>query len=844
MKNSILAQFGWHLLGVLLFYVATFLYFKPELIDDKTLIQSDMEHYKAMVAENSAFRKATGEVSMWNSRMFGGMPAYQIYPIFSYGGIEWLEKATFGFFSSSSGAHLFFVTALCFYGLMLAFGVRPLIGAAGALAFAATTYNLILIEVGHITKLWAIAYSCLVLAGMKVVFDSQTWQKRLFGFALTALGMALELKAAHVQITYYWGFVCLFYGLSELYFGFREGRLKTVFINGALLLLAVGLGVAVNAGKLLTTAEYAQYSTRGISELSPLEGNADKQGAEGLSKKYAFDWSQGKGETFTLLIPMLYGGSSNEILDEKSATFKVLTTQAGYTRKQVEELPLPLYHGDQPFTAAPIYAGAIVCFLAVLGFLLVEKRYRYWILAGAVLMVFFAWGKNFEAFNYFLFDNFPAFNKFRSVSMALSLTVLLMVLMAVLGVESFLKYLDQKEETNPTKESLLWDKALQQKFLIAFFLTAGIALAVALMGSSLVSVASPNDARIGQLADFLKEDRLAMMKGSAWRSFFFIFLSAAALVAVAFRKIPTRLALAVVFVLMVFDVWQIGFQYLNYDTFKPAKAQTDYNAKRPVDEVLLADTELGFRVLPLASFAQESRTLYHHRSVGGYFAAKMRRYQDLIERRLYGEDQFIQDQLRGGKLPDFSQTPTLNMLNAKYIQINPSKDGAIRNPKAFGAAWLVEKIETLPTADAEMEALGKFPLDKVALVREDQTEKITATTFQKDSSDFIRLVEYKPNYLKYEYQTQAEAFAVFSEIYYPHGWVAKIGEKELPIVATNYLLRGVALPKGKNTIEFRFQPQMYEQGEMVTRLSSWLVFALFVSSIGILAVQFFRKEAA
>jgi hypothetical protein len=678
---------------------------------------------------------------------------------------------------------------------------------------------------------------------MKVVFDSRTWQKRLFGFALTALGMALELKAAHVQITYYWGFVCLFYGLSELYFGFRQGKLKSVLVSGGLLLFAVGLGVAVNAGKLLTTAEYATYSTRGISELSPLEGNADEQGTEGLSKKYAFDWSQGKGETFTLLIPMLYGGSSNEILDEKSATFKVLTTQAGYTRKQVAEMPLPLYHGEQPFTAAPIYAGAIVCFLAVLGFLLVEKRYRYWILAGAVLTVFFAWGKNFETFNYFLFDNFPGFNKFRSVSMALSLTVLLMVLMAVLGTESFFKHLDiNKTKEGTEKSGFLWDKSLQQKFLIAFFLTGGIALAVALLGGSLVSVASPNDARLGQLADFLKEDRLAMMKSSAWRSFFLILLSAVALLAVAFRKLSVQIALAVVFVLMVFDVWQIGFRYLNYDTFKPAQAQTDYSAKRPVDETLLADTELGFRVLPLASFAQESRTLYHHRSVGGYFAAKMRRYQDLIERRLYGEDQFIQDQLRSGKLPDFSKTPTLNMLNAKYIQINSSKDGAVRNPKALGAAWLVEKIETVPTADAEMEALGKSPLDKIAILRQDQAEKITTTTFKKDSSDFIRLVEYKPNYLKYEYQTQEDAFAVFSEIYYPHGWVAKIGDKELPIVATNYLLRGVALPKGKNTIEFRFQPPVYAQGEMITRLSSWLVFALFLSGVGVWLVQVFKKE--
>jgi hypothetical protein len=347
---------------------------------------------------------------------------------------------------------------------------------------------------------------------------------------------------------------------------------------------------------------------------------------------------------------------------------------------------------------------------------------------------------------------------------------------------------------------------------------------------------------LGQLADFLKEDRLAMMKSSAWRSFFLILLSAVALLAVAFRKLSVQIALAVVFVLMVFDVWQIGFRYLNYDTFKPAQAQTDYSAKRPVDETLLADTELGFRVLPLASFAQESRTLYHHRSVGGYFAAKMRRYQDLIERRLYGEDQFIQDQLRSGKLPDFSKTPTLNMLNAKYIQINSSKDGAVRNPKALGAAWLVEKIETVPTADAEMEALGKSPLDKIAILRQDQAEKITTTTFKKDSSDFIRLVEYKPNYLKYEYQTQEDAFAVFSEIYYPHGWVAKIGDKELPIVATNYLLRGVALPKGKNTIEFRFQPPVYAQGEMITRLSSWLVFALFLSGVGVWLVQVFKKE--
>ncbi|WP_291723904.1 YfhO family protein [Bernardetia sp.] len=837
MKNFSFARLLPHLFAILAFYFITLTYFYPEFVDGESLRQSDMMQYQGMVQENSKYLRENGEPSMWNGRMFSGMPAYMTYPIFPYGALPVFEAILRGGIPEQMAAHLLFLTMFCTYIMLLCFRTKPLWSAVGGVVFALTTYNLILIEVGHITKLWAIAYAALILGGMKLTFDRKYW----LGFALTALGMALEVKASHYQITYYLGFICLIFGINELIFSSKNGKILEFVKQAGFLIVAFGLGVAVNAGKIMTTMEYSPYSTRGGTELTVDKTNKDpnsqSQSNEGLSKDYAFSWSQGIGETFTLLVPYLYGGSSSEILDKDSKTYNALRGQ--YSEKQLEELPLPLYHGDQPFTAAPIYAGAVLCFLFVWGMVVLDGREKWWILGAALFMAMLAWGDNFATLNYFLFDYIPGFNKFRSVSMALALTILLMTTLAFRAISERLSnyFLAGKEDktvlskNNDTKENVFL-----KNLFIATGITAGLCVLILLYSGSM-NVSAATDAQLGQLADLVRQDRISMIRSSAFRSLFLIVLVAGAIYLYIKKTIPAMAAFALITLLAIGDVFLIGKDYLPSSKFSEGNAQASMQAA-PVDTEIFKDKDLGYRVVFIQNIQQESRTSYFHRSLGGYFAAKMQRYQDLMERPLGQEQTYVMSSLQAQRRPDFSKTPVLNMLNARYVTYGMQKEQMLYNTNAFGTAWFVSKIKQVNNPDEEMTALvsattkQEIDLSEVAILDKSKFE-VSTTNFEKDSTATIKMTKYDSKVLEYESNNQNDGFAVFSEIYYPKGWIATIDGKEANIVSVNYVLRGLEIPKGKHKIVFTFESDSYRIGATITQISSWLVLLVVLVSFGL-----------
>jgi hypothetical protein len=816
-------------LCIVLFYAVTIIYFKPEFFDNKSLFQSDIVQYEGASKEVVDFNKnkSNEEKSLWTGAMFGGMPVYLIhsdYPDRAVAILDWTFK---GIFFRDKNAHQLLVTLIASFFALVCFGASPWAAAIGAIAFGLSTYNLIIIEVGHMTKSWAIAYAPLVLAGIYLAFQKD---KLLKGVALFTLAMSLELRANHLQITYYLGFIAVIYGLSELFFTLKnKGRENSLTLPDfakatILLLLGAALAVGTSAGRILTTLEYGKYSQRGAAELTPLDKEAQGTG-DGLDRDYAYNWSQGKLETMTLLIPNFYGGSNNEKIDKNFETYRLIGGE-----KPTETVGF-MYWGDQPFTSAPVYAGAIVCFLFILGLILLEDRYRYWLLAGTILMFMISWGKNLAWFNYTMFDYFPAFNKFRSVSMALSLAVMLMIITGILGLKK-LADLPQEAKSFPT---------VFKKVLIAFGATGGLALLFWLMAGAL-DFSSMADVRIfdGQEIDeqtknrFLNsiyDDRKMMLRNDALRTFFFIAFSVVAIYFFLKKKISFQIMTLIIGLLMTIDAWAVGKRYLSESDFtKSRRAGASVHQATPADEKILQDKDLSYRVVNLTRNPfEDGQTSYLHKSIGGYFAVKMRRYQDMIERQISPELQNMTKDFRQGS-PQFANYKTLNMLNTRYIKVGEEANAVIRNPSAYGNAWFVSSILEVKSADEEMKAMNSLQPDSVAVV---DFSKFPITKKQFAKGNEIKMIAYQPNRVEYEYSSDNEAFVVFSEIYYPEGWTATIDEQPSKFVRTNYILRGMEAPKGRHKIVFAFESSAYKIGSLLTMICSVLVLLMTVGVVGL-----------
>jgi hypothetical protein len=683
----------------------------------------------------------------------------------------------------------------------------------GSLAFALSSFNFINIDAGHVTKGNAIAFIPLVLAGIQITLHRNKW----LGAVITGIAVSFELSAGHVQITYYLIFIILAWMIVELVQAVKNKTLPKFILAGSLLAVSAVVGIGTNITGLLATQEYGKYSIRGQSELTKTangESNAANS-SSGLDKDYALAWSNGVVEPFTILIPNFYGGGSSGDLGTSSETYKELQRQ-GYPAANAKEVvkQMPIYWGDQPFTAGPIYYGAIIVFLFVLGMFLVKSASKWWIFSAAMLSIFLSMGKNFMPLTDLFFNYFPLYNKFRSVTFVLCVAQTMFPFLAMLAV---------KEVMDKKLKQADWMRSLKYSLGIV----GGICLLFALIPGVFFDFSTENDARMKLpewLLSSLLADRESLLRADAFRSLALILLAAAALWFYQKGKLKAELMMAILGILVVVDLWGVDKRYLNDKDFEKKKGEVAI-AKTPVDEQILADKDIHYRVYNnTTDFDKDALTAYYHKSLGGYHGAKMRRYQELIEWQLVKMNM-----------------ECYNMLNAKYFILQDSTNNKFvqQNVNANGNAWFVSNVKWVANADEEITSLSNFNSKETAITDKRFESELAGFTPQKDSSASIKLNAYQPNKLVYESKSSLDQLAVFSEIYYEKGWNAYIDGNLVPHFRVNYVLRALKVPAGNHNIEFRFEPTVIGTGEKIAYASSWLLYGgLFL----VLGLSFRRKK--
>lgn len=798
-----------HLIAVLLFWLCTAIYFKPGVFGGKSLKQGDAVTWTGNAQEISEHRKKYHEEPLWTNSMFGGMPAYTISTVYDGEWLEYIENISRWVLPYPFS--IIFLSLVCFYIFCLSLRMSPIAAAFGALAFTFFSFNMVSMEAGHNSKVRAMTLAPLVLAGMAYAFRG----KWLWGLTLAALGTAMQIRAGHYQISYYLGFIVVFYGVSEAIHAVRSGKIRDFAVAVVVLALGAGLGVATNAGRLMTLMEYSPYSMRGKPELTIKDPNKPKDG--GLDKDYVFSWSNAKMETFTLLIPHFFGGSSSEAVPKKSEVARIFSA-AGQSIDQ-----FPYYWGDQPFTSGPVYAGAIVCFLFVLGLFIVESRYKWWLLAAAVVSLVLTWGRNLEEVNYFLFDTFPGYNKFRAVTMAIFIAQFAMAALAALA----LGRLFEPEKIEQLEKKLYYATGIVGGLTFIFWLMPGLA----------GDFTTPNDQQLisggypQELINAMYQDRENMLSTDAGRSLFLVLVAAGLIFAISRKWLKPVVALSIVAFAGFADLWAVDMRYLNKDNFEKTFWQEQFTPSA-ADEVILKDNGLNHRVLNLNNPFNESKTSYYHKSIGGYSPVKIRRYQDLIENDLTAEIQDIGSQLQqmqksgmGFSFDFLKNERIINMLNTKYIKVSEDANGVVLNPYALGNAWFVQNIQLVSSPDEEMAATRSFDPATTAIMDKNKF-KVSKTSFAPGGKAV--LAEAKSNFLKYQVENPADGFLVLSEIYYAEGWKASIDGKETPILRANYVLRALEVPAGKHEIVLSFRPDSYVNGNRISLFSSIAVIGLLI----------------
>lgn len=788
-----------HLIGIVLFYLVVLMYFSPIVFDGKIIFQYDILQWEGAAKEILDHRAATGEEALWASRMFSGMPAYLVS--FEVPGdiTNTLTKLlTLGL---PHPINSLFFGMVAMYILLLSFKVRAEFAIIGAIAFAFNTFHLISLDAGHNAKIWAICLIPLILAGIHMSFQ----RKYILGLALFAFGLMLQLKFNHLQITYYTLLIVLIYGIGELVHALKSKKINVFGKALGILSLGLVLAVGANLSRFMTVLEYSPYSTRGPSNISSVQGSGS-----GLDKDYAFNWSQGKLETLTLLIPYLYGGASTEQLPADSATEQALRANGvdpSQTRDFVKNART--YWGDQPGTGGPIYGGAIMLFLFVLGILYAPKKEKVVFLGIVVFSIFLTWGKNLEWFNYLIFDYLPGYNKFRAVTMAFSMTLFAIPVLGCLGLE----YLFQSSES----------KKIQKQLVIALGSTAGLAVFFWVF-AGIFSFRSPVDSNFPNwLADALMEDRKALLRSSALKTVIFILLAAGFVFAALKNKLSVQLAGLGIAFLLIIDLWSINRRYLGDEAMQYSPSE-QFFAITPADQKILLDKS-HYRVLNIDNPFNEAKTSFYHHSIGGYHGAKMKRYQELIENVLNPEMQSFIQKAQEGEF-DWQGLGAINMLNTKYILAGRGENAVFLNPEANGVAWFPQTVNTVITDDDEISIVAEMDSKFEATVNEMDYGK------QAIGRGTVALIENKPNELIYEVNAQEAGLVVFSEIYYPKGWVATVRGEESPIIRANYLLRGIQVPEGLSEVVFRFEPSAYYTTKIPVVIFQYLISLLLLAVVG------------
>jgi hypothetical protein len=826
MKNSILKSLLPIVSAIAIFIALTFVYFSP-MIKGKVLRQGDIVATQGMAKEVNDFRDKYHEEPLWTNSMFGGMPAYMI-SVRSQGGSVVPHFRTLITLGMSSPAVILFSYMIGFFILLIVLRVNPWLSIIGSVAFAFSSYTLIILEAGHVSKAFCISYIPPVFASVILICR----KKYLLGSSLLALFMALELQSSHVQITYYLLMFLVIYVVFEFIQFIKEKQYYAIGKSLLSFVVAAILAFGCNTSNLLNAMDYVKYTIRGKSELT----NDASNKTSGLDRDYVVQWSMGKAETMSLMIPGFKGRSSSMLVKENPGALKNVE----------EEMKEPIgsgigqYWGDQPFTSA-CYAGAAIVFLFVLGLFIIEGRIKWVIVIATLLSMFLSWGKNFMPLTDFFLDFVPGYNKFRSVSMILILAEFTIPLLAILAVDKILKTPDIFNK----KIKLAFsgkEISMQNVFIVSFALTGGLSLLYYLMPDLTSFVGAGDDAIRQQITqsngaevaqrfmENIEEARKGLFKADAIRSFFFIVLAAAAVWLYLKGKVNQVLLIAALGIVVLVDLWTVDKNFLNDKNFVSKQDAKVPFTETPADRAILADTDPDYRVLNLAvNTFNDASTSYYHKSIGGYHPAKLRRYQDLIEHNISSEMQNIIGTLQRNPTDSalreaFEKNGVLNMLNTRYIIYNPEAE-PLKNRYALGNAWFVTDVKMVKNADEEIATLGKINPAQTALVDERFKEELTGYVAKPDYSASIKLTDYKPNHLSYESNASSEQLAVFSEIHYEDGWNAYIDGQKKPYIRVDYILRAMRIPAGKHNIEFKFEPTKFYTRQTIALASSIVLFA-------------------
>ena len=887
MNRQLLRNIGIYA-GIFLLFVVLAYGFTPQILDCKIVNQSDIASWKGMANEAVTYNQANpDDPTAWTNSMFGGMPTTAT--IDSFEG-DWTDSIYDFLLTGKRPASYLLLALIGGFLLMLSLGTGKLMAVAGAIAIAFCSYNMQIIQVGHNTKMQAIAYFPWVLAGViftyRAVLKSigndnngkslwKTWlPKTILGATLFSFALSMQIKANHPQITYYLAIVIFAYAIGLfIYLCIRKKDLIKRFIAASALLLVIGcIGIATNANKLIPTYEYSKYTMRGGSELS---SDSDSHNAKGLDLEYATAWSYGINEMPNLLIPNFNGGSSSGELPMDSETGKLLKMAGQQNLKQTMK-HLPLYWGPQPFTAGPMYMGAITIFLFILGLILCKGREKWWLVAAVVITIFLAWGNHFMWFTKLWFNYAPMYNKFRTVSMALTA---LQVLLPMLGFYALDKVMKEKYSK----------KEFMKAGYISYGITAGFCLLCVLIPSIAGTFTGASDAGMNEMiVDTLAADRQTLMTKDAIRSFILI-SCVFGLFIWAFSTPKTdavgkngsfvlkgrmTIAAAAVVLLVFFDLAGIGKRYLNKSHFITPKDFTAHYDPRPVDDIIHQDTDPDYRVLDLSvNTFNDAIQSYHHKSIGGYSPVKLQRYQDLIDRYITNEIRQVYKatenaatvQEVAAALPELK---VVSMLNGRYIILDGNISPVV-NPYAYGNCWFVDGFVHAATPDDEIGLLASTDLHDTAVIGKDFawaqeaiSSAISSTSSvipsEGEKSPSISLTHYAPNELRYAFSTDTERAAIFSEIYYPKGWKAWIepadtyGEvhgghyqpsaqgRPIDLFRADWMLRGAIIPQGEGQLIMRFEPESYQVGENISRACSIILIILLIGSIATLFLS--RKD--
>lgn len=800
-----------HLVVIAIFVALVFFYFTP-VWQGQILAQSDVVQAQGAQKEMFDYKAQDGKAPLWTNSMFGGMPTYQIWSASENNIGTYILAVVKTVFPQPIDIVLFYL--LGGYFLLSVLRIRPWLAALGAIAIAFTSYNFIYIEAGHVTKAYAIAFIPAVIGAVIMCFRGS----KLWGPVLLALFMALEIRVNHLQMTYYMLIALMVYVIFALIYAIRDKKVKQFFVASGLQLAAVVVAILVNASILLPTYEYSKLSTRGHANITKVDEPKEK----GLDKEYAYRWSQGVGETLTFLIPNAYGGGQSGVLDEKSNVGKFLMSTFGAQEVQAAEYAgrMPVYWGDKPFTSGPWYFGAGILFLFILGLVIVNNRLKWWILTTTVLILLLSFGKNFTLISDLFFDYFPMYNKFRAVESILVIAAILIPLMAVLTLDELISRADKIEK-------------LDKKVLYTFIGLGGICLLIAFVPDLFLSFKNKEHGQLveiltqqvgdptaaNQLANSLIKDRSAVASTDAYRSFAIVLITFLAVWFFIKKKLSANVLIIGLAVVFLFDLWSVDKRFLNDRSFVEKRlAKSQAFQEREVDQLIRMDKDLSYRVIDLTTDPfSDARASYYHKSLGGYHAAKLMRFQEILE-----------NQFNGAVNED-----VLDMFNVRYVITGDQQKGQRiqRRSSAAGNAWFVDQVTFVKDNAQEMQAISSYNPSKEAFVNEEFKNKLDEKRLGIPTNASIKLTSYHPDKMEYEYTSPTDALAVFSEVYYEKGWKAYVDGKEVPIIRADYILRALQLPGGNHKVEFIFDPESHKLGGILTLIASIILGAGLILAI-------------